>query len=402
MKKLFYFLLMSIPLASCQQQDKPDTKPDQGTFAYDSAFIKQHDTSAIILHNGEAKLIVSPKYQAKVFTSTLAGDTGCSLGWIHYKAFDGRLDPHMNAYGGENRFWLGPEGGPMSLFFKKGTEQKFEKWHTPPAYDSEAWTLVGTRLLDTEATFSKTMELDNYAGQHFSLRVDRIIRLLGKESIEHLMGIQVTNSVKAVAYRTENTVTNTGTTAWNEQNGLFCTWILDMFPPSDKTVIVIPFKKGDGKPATTDYFGEIPADRLKIEDSVMFFRADGKQRGKLGVHPGRALPFAGSYDTEHQLLTIIQYDVNPTVGYLNQEWRTDKPLLSGDAMNAYNDGPLATGGQLGPFYELESVSSPHYCAPNGHSTHWHTVYHFSGTEQELDHISTKLLGVSLEQIKKAF
>ena len=24
----------------------------------------------------------------------------------------------MNAYGGENRLWLGPEGGKYSLFFK--------------------------------------------------------------------------------------------------------------------------------------------------------------------------------------------------------------------------------------------------------------------------------------------
>lgn len=393
---------MGISAITSQAQEKTNKTTATGSFGYDRQFIARHDAGAVVLKDGDAQLIVSPKYQGKVFTSTLAGEKGRSLGWINYKAFSAPADPHMNAYGGENRFWLGPEGGPMSLFFKKGTKQEFAGWHTPAAYDSEAWELVGTRLNHTEATLRKNMQLENYAGRHFSLRVDRTVRLLHRASIEHLTGIQVTSRVKAVAYRTENTVTNTGATAWDRQNGLFCTWMLDMFPPSDQTVIVVPFKKGEGKPVTTDYFGEIPDNRLKIGEQSLFFKADGKQRGKLGVHPKRALPFAGSYDAAHHLLTIIQYDINPGQGYLNQEWRLDKPLLSGDAMNAYNDGPLPTGGQLGPFYELESVSSPHYCPPGGHSTHWHTVYHFSGEEKDLDYISKKLLGVTIAEIKKAF
>jgi hypothetical protein len=29
----------------------------------------------------------------------------------------------------------------MSLYFKKGTEQAFENWHAPAAFDTEEWTL---------------------------------------------------------------------------------------------------------------------------------------------------------------------------------------------------------------------------------------------------------------------
>ena len=87
--------------------------------------------------------------------------------------------------------------------------------------------------------------------------------------------------------------------------------------------------------------------------------------------------------------------------YLNQEWRTDKPVFSGDAMNAYNDGPLAGGGQIGPFYELESVSSAHFLPPGHASTHWHSVFHFTGSEIELNFISKQVLGVSIETIKRA-
>src|ERR1700761_8348592 len=114
-KRLFAAITCIFMLASsCNDNKKPDLPA--GSFAYDLAFLQRHD-SVIILQDGESRVVVSPKYQAKVFTSSTGGDAGLSLGWIHYKAFEGPADPHMNAYGGENRLWLGPEGGKFSLFF---------------------------------------------------------------------------------------------------------------------------------------------------------------------------------------------------------------------------------------------------------------------------------------------
>ncbi len=114
-----------------------------GSFGYDVHFLQQHDDSMVVLKNdsGTAQVIVSPKYQAKVFTSTAEGDNGLSFGWVNYKAFSGEPDAHMNAYGGENRFWLGPEGGKFSLFFKPGTQMVFANWKTPAAFDTEPWKI---------------------------------------------------------------------------------------------------------------------------------------------------------------------------------------------------------------------------------------------------------------------
>ena len=137
-------------------------------------------------------------------------------------------------------------------------------------------------------------------------------------------------------------------------------------------------------------------------DSTVFFKADGKQRGKLGIHPERAKNIAGSYDAENKVLTIIQFSLEPTAKYLNQEWRTDKPVFSGDAMNAYNDGPLSDGKQMGPFYELESVSSALFLPASKTAYHNHAVYHFTGSELQLNAISEKLLGVNIQTIKQAF
>jgi hypothetical protein len=180
--------------------------------------------------------------------------------------------------------------------------------------------------------------------------------------------------------------------------------MLDMFNPSPSTVIVIPHKRGKKgeKMATTDYFGEIPVDRIRIDSSTVFFKADGKSRGKLGIHPAYAMPRAGSYDAQNKVLTLTLFDLDSAGRYLNQEWKTTKPPFSGDAVNAYNDGPLADGSQMGPFYELESVSPAAFLAPGQRIVHAHSVFHLTGDEAALDEVAQRWLGVSLERIKKVF
>ncbi len=127
---LHKFLITAMLICSCQSiPDKTSSNENkmnyqQGTFGYDLNFLSKYDR-VVVLVSGEAQVIVSPKYQAKVFTSTATGNEGNSFGWINYKAFTAQKDAHMNAYGGENRFWLGPEGGKYSLFFKKRGKDDF-------------------------------------------------------------------------------------------------------------------------------------------------------------------------------------------------------------------------------------------------------------------------------------
>lgn len=381
---------------------KVDTSPAKGTFAYDREFLSRHD-SLIMLQSedGRAKILVSPKYQAKVFTSTAAGDSGRSLGWVNYKAFDGPANAHMNAYGGENRIWLGPEGGKFSLFFSPGSKMEFSNWRTPGPIDTEPWKVTsGDRA---SVNLEKDMQLTNYAGTTLKLQIQRNIELLNGEQLAGSLGLRLTDQVSAVGYETINTVINKGLFAWTEVTGAPCLWMLDMFNPSPETVIVVPFKGNTGEPfekiATSDYFGQIPPERLVHKDSVLFLKADGTSRGKLGVRSAMARPVAGSYDPKNKILTIIIFEVDAGAKYLNQEWNTVKPPFLGDAVNAYNDGPLADGTQMGPFYELESVSPAAFLKPGESLTHKHSVFHFSGDESALDPIARKLLGSSLAEIK---
>lgn len=407
--KLLTLLITTMGFNSCQNtaeqtQDVNDLAYEQGTFGYDLDFLTSKDEEVIVLKNksGEGQVIVSPKYQAKVFTSTANGLEGESFGWINYEAFDAEIDPHMNAYGGENRLWLGPEGGKFSIFFKPGTEMEFENWVTPPAIDTESWKIISKNnegvSLQKETTFL------NYAGTELRSAINRDIRILESNNIENMLKIILeADNVRSVGFATHNSVTNTGEEAWTKETGAPCLWILDMFNPSPSTTIVIPYnEKATSKVATTDYFGEIPQDRISYKDGILLFKADGKSRGKLGIGPDRAEPVAGSYDAKNNILTITTFDVDRNAIYLNQEWTTEKDPLKGDAVNAYNDGPLEDGSQMGPFYEIESVSPAAFLDPGEKLDHQHNVFHFTGDKTALDKISQQVLGISLAEIESTF
>ncbi|HIY77285.1 MAG TPA: hypothetical protein H9825_13660 [Candidatus Sphingobacterium stercorigallinarum] len=395
-------------LAGCHQSTNQQSNKDtveasyqKGTFGYDLEFLKQHDSVLILSSpSGSGQILVSPKYQGKVFTSTAEGLQGASFGWVNYEAFDAPLDPHMNAYGGEDRLWLGPEGGPFSLYFAEGEEMVYENWKTPAAIDTEAWILH--THTDRSASMTKDAEMTNYAGTVLNMGLKRDIEMLSREQIESDLNIRLNEHIKPVGFTTKNSITNLGDAAWTAETGAPCLWSLDMFLPTDSTVILVPYQeKGEGEVATTDYFGEIEAHRIHYDDGMLYFKADGKSRGKLGLSPHRAKAFAGSYDLGTGVLTVTTFTLDPEATYLNQEWTTAKDPFKGDAVNAYNDGPLADGGQMGPFYEIESVSPAAFLAPQESLAHVHNVYHFAGDKKEVASLLEQIFNIQVADIQSA-
>ena len=407
-KNLIYVLLLivlSAGVLSCKNTKK-ETDMDsfkKGTFGYDIHFLSKKDTALIVLASSDkqAQVIVSPRYQAKVFTSSAAGLEGKSLGFVNYSVLDSEvIDEHMNGYGGENRFWLGPEGGKYSVYFQPAAEQVYAHWHTPAPIDTESWEVVEAGRQNV--SLKKEMEVANYIGIRLKLQVNRNIALTETDGIQSDLGIEIKPAVKAVAYSTENSITNRNDFEWTKETGTICIWLLDMFIPAPRSVTIIPYNEGDerelGKIVTSDYFGEIPSDRLKIKDKVIYLKTDGKYRSKLGLNGKRTKAIAGNYDPDAKRLTVVTYDVNKDAIYLNQEWNPEKDPLTGDAMNAYNDGPLEDGSIMGPFLELESVSPAAFLSPGEKLSHRHTVYHFIGEIDEMNPIAEKLLGVSLDKV----
>lgn len=202
-------------------------------------------------------------------------------------------------------------------------------------------------------------------------------------------------------------ITNNGDKSWQKETGLLSIWMLGMFIPSPSVVVVIPVKPGDekflGQKVNDNYFGKIPEDRLKVAGNHIYFRADGKSRGKIGISPRRATGTMGSYDSENNILTLLicRLPDNKT-DYVNSAWEIQKDPFSGDALNSYNDGPLEDGTQMGPFYELETSSPAADLKPGESLSHIQFTLHLTGNPESIDKISRQVLGVSLAEIKATF
>jgi len=375
----------------------------KGTFGYDLDFLKQYHKDIVVLGDStNAQVIVAPAYQGRVMTSTAEGNKGLSFGWINHDLIaSGKNTEHMNAFGGEERFWLGPEGGQFSIYFKKGVEFKFDNWFVPKEIDTEPFQLVSSTK--DEATFEKEMHLENYSGNKFDLTVNRTIRLLDRSSINKALGVDVPENLLAVAFESDNSVTNKGENAWDKKTGMLSIWILSMFNASNQTTVAVPYKQGDsallGKIVTDDYFGKVPADRLKVDNGLMLFKADANHRSKIGVAPKRALPIVASYDAVNNVLTFAQFSLpDGATEYVNSLWKLQDDPFAGDAVNSYNDGPI-DGKQMGKFYEIESSSPAAALAPGKSVQHIHRTIHLQGSKEELNIIALKVLGVGVDAIR---
>ena len=381
-------------------------------FREDFAFLKKH-SDAIVLRRGDAAVVVAPAYQGRVMTSTATGDGGNSYGWLNYKLIrkgvvspaqaKGTLESKIHVFGGEERFWLGPEGGQFGIFFAPGAKFDFEDWKTPSAIDTEAFDTVSSD--ETKAVFARSFSVTNQSGAKFDLGVERTVRLLDREQTAQALGVTIPEDLPFVAYETINTITNRGEKAWEADTGLLSVWILGMYKPSPSTVMAIPFRKdGEGPVVNDAYFGKIASDRLKVGDGVVFFKGDGASRGKIGIPPSRSTPFAGSYSPDLGALTIVRCEpVKQDGRYVNSMWEKQDDPYAGDVINAYNDGSPAPGEPpLGPFYELETSSPGAELAPGASLTHRQTTVHFAGQPEQLDPIAAAKLGAGIEEIRNAF
>ena len=397
-----------LAFSSCNNADNSSVQNNntskeyvKGSFGYDLDFFKTYHKDILLLGDSNAQVLVAPAYQGRVMTSTAEGEKGLSFGWVNHELIaSGKAGEHINAVGGEDRFWLGPEGGQFSIYFKKGVEFKFENWFVPKEFDTESFKLISST--GTEASFEKEMHLENYSGNKFDLVVNRTVRFLNKKAIDSVLGVSIPAGIKTVAFESHNSITNKGTTVWDKKTGMLSIWILSMLNASAKTTVAVPYRQGDssklGKIVTDDYFGKVPGERLKINPGLLLFKADAEHRSKIGIAPSRAVQVAGSYDAINKILTIAQFSLpGDATDYVNSLWKIQDNPFAGDAVNSYNDGPI-DGKQMGKFYEVESSSPAAALAPGQTLHHMHRTIHLKGSKEDLNKISIKLLGVEVDAI----
>jgi hypothetical protein len=401
--RIFFFPGISIFFISCIHVKTSFGNGKPETYEHDADFLKQHLNKMIELHDDSnlAKILLSADHQGRVMTSTATGDTGTSYGWINYGLISsGTKKAQFNPVGGEERLWIGPEGGQYSIYFKKGDSFNITHWQVPAIIDTIPFDVVSADNL--KAVFSKTARLVNYSGTKFEIEIRRTVSLLDKSSIAKKLGVKIPDNVHCVGYETTSQIKNIGAVDWKKENGLLSIWLLGMMTPTEQTKVIIPFKPIPHADSliTKNYFGNIPPDRLKIEDSVLYFTCDGKYRSKIGLSPLIAKSIAGSFDFKKNVLSIILFPVDPAAMYVNSKWELQKEPYKGDVVNSYNDGPLADGTQLGPFYEIESSSAVVELKKGESEQHKQFTCHLQGDYASLRQLAKEILNIDLDDVKK--
>ena len=397
MKKISIIVMALVAAAGCTSG-----QTESGTYGYDLQFFKDQgvETVEIASPDGSSRVLMVPAWQGRVMTSTTGGENGRSYGWINHKYIEsGEVSPQFNSYGGEERFWIGPEGGPNSFYFAPGTEQVYANWVVPKVIDTEAFQVDG-RTSDS-VSYSRRASLVNASGNRFDLGIRRVVRL---ESAGNVLGIEVPEGVKALAYSTENTLVNEGDQAWTRETGMPSVWLLGTLNPTPTTTVFIPCNvPTDGKVVKDDYFGKVPSDRLVVRDGFVFFRIDGRYRAKIGLPQGSARDLCGSYDSANHVLNILKYTVpEGPCDYVNGQWGHQDNPFGGDVINSYNDGPTETGTIMGPFYEIETSSPGAALAPGESLTHKQYTLHFEGDEESLSAIAESVFGIGLKSVSSVF
>src|SRR6478609_6119347 len=406
---------LSVSALACQSPAAPSTaaKPtmpsspppssSSKTFEEDVAFLSRHAPVKVLASESGGRIAVSSQYQGRVMTSAV-GAGATSLGFINRQFIEaGKTGTAFDNYGGEDRFWLGPEGGQYGLYFPASKPFSFEFWQTPHELQEGAWQTRSESA--TSISYAHAFTVANYEQRQFKVEIERKLTLLSAEQASQRLGLALPPSLSWVGFSSENKLTNTGSDAWQEASGLLSIWILGMFAPVPGTQVIVPFETtASGQIVNDAYFGKVPADRLRVNEQQGFltFRADGKYRSKIGLGPARAKRALGSYSEPAQLLTLVLY-TKPSAAtrYVNSMWERQTAPYAGDVLNSYNDGPPAPGKPpLGGFYEIESSSPAAALAPGESLTHEHQTYHFTGPRADLEALAQQVLGVSLSDLPR--
>ena len=191
-------------------------------FANDFDFLKKYTEVIQLVNPSGASVLLAPAWQGRVMTSSYDAEAGPSFGWINRKLIPGGIRPEeevkgsleekIYVFGGEERFWLGPEGGQFSYYFAPEAEFTFENWFTPTAIDTDGFRVE--EKSSTHALFSHSAVLVNQSGHKFDMGFLRRVDLLSNEQIAENLKITMVEGIKAVGYQTDNKITNKGDSAW--------------------------------------------------------------------------------------------------------------------------------------------------------------------------------------------
>ncbi|KXX70583.1 hypothetical protein AVL50_08245 [Flammeovirga sp. SJP92] len=361
----------------------------KGSFGEDIAFLRMYIDDLVILEDGQSLVAVSPKYQGRVFTTSTNGYKGKSLGYFN-KDLIASKRPQLSKIGGESRMWFGPEVGEFSIFFPPNTVQSGENMRISQALDTTLFKV--TRITAKESISSSIMEIENAFGTTFKIDASRHITLNTKDQTEKALSISIPNTVNFVGFSASTEITSLDRQQWQKESGLLPIWDLGCMLPSENQWVIIPTNNTDLK-SVTNYFTPQEG-RVVIKNGIVFYKVDANYLNKMGIPKEYIKPVMGSYSPELNLLNIVTYTFENDSLYVNSDWES-KNNYNGDVMNIFNGEINLELDRNWPFFEFESFSAAKELRYGEKLKHRQSIYHFEGKMEDLNHISTKVLGIDL-------
>ena len=380
-------------------------------------FLEQTGNEEVLL-TGEGQnkvVVVAPSLGGRVLCTGFEGVEGDTDSYIlEDKIKKGAAPTGRGAvwsnFGGEERFWLAPEGGKFALFFREGEEQAIANYLIPNSLNSARFGVTAKAEDGTSVTFAAPIQLTNSRGMRFDFQVKRKIEVL--QSCPYALGYG--DKLDFVGFESKSWVKNGGRAALSRQTGAVAVWTLGQYPVKDHTVIIVPFRPGPnselGKPLNTQYFktdvvditkvpkGRSYNDYWTVKDNYALIKANGSIGTKIEMWPQRALGRIASIDLASFSLTIVEFRMYPRLDYLASYWLP----YSGDPFQgaAISIFVLGKGAGIPLFYELETLSPALFLHPSEEYCHISRTYHLRGEKVSIGEILGRHFNVDLGTLQE--
>jgi hypothetical protein len=348
------------------------------------------------------QVLVCPSLAGRVMGTTYNGDNGEFGGFIDARAFKEGIKDIWDNWGGEERYWLCPEGGQFGLMFQN-KKNCFDNYTVQDGINNSRYEVINQAKTDNSLTMRASFGLTNAMGTKFEVESTRRITVL--DGCPYIVGAGP--EVEFVGFQSESTITNVGKNTWTKETGCLAHWHLGQFLPGHNVIAIIPFKQGNlpDPPIREDYFrefcidGRMPVNRYWIRDGFALFKADGRHRTKIGQNRSRTVGLLASYNLDTDEVIVMDYDYYPNLEYAASYWYEQPEPYNGDCISFSAEGPAAPGEPDGRCYELESMSPAMLLEPGQSFTFRTRTIHIRGPRTTMARICRRQLGPEIATLE---
>ncbi|MFC2075829.1 DUF6786 family protein [candidate division KSB1 bacterium] len=339
-------------------------------------------TTYTVLERGDVTLVVNPEIGAKAIGLSADGSAGRNLLWFNPQA---AVDSFWQGEPGWNlgglRSWIAPEA---SFYLDSANN-----WFVPSGMDPGNYK--ETHRSKDRIEYTNDFAVTDPEGRDYPLRLVRSLTVLDLPPDL----ARAPARVKFAGITQEHSLTNLGTGVLGGDLKRVGLWsLLQINPPG---TMIIPIA-GAPEDAYRNYFNPIPSERMTELPGVLTVKIDGEYRCKLGIRPEAARGVLGYLWRPKRgdlALYVFRFDVDPKGVYLDHPW--EQPYDYGDAVQIYNDD-----GAMGGFAEMECHGPSEVLEPGQTESHSVELLVFSGREEDLISIGTRLLRLPLERLEFYF